>query len=205
MIATPNGALVREFSPKKILNSGLGITAICPDRWQRVLKRLSVTSKLWGGDDSKPERDLLTCYCYWLLMLLPLRKPWFFVVPLVFGSHWFMDPIRFTQGGIWGEFLVKTSRKNVNNLSGRRSDAPDPSDFCEWYRIWAEDNYQGLLFCVCVCLRAACSYQSTSKHFLIGSGAEVTVYKLCLKNLKNLKCSSAPATVGCNNLGVQNL
>ena len=96
MIATPNGALVREFSPKKILNSGLGITAICPDRWQRVLKRLSVTSKLWGGDDSKPERDLLTCYCYWLLMLLPLRKPWFFVVPLVFGSHWFMDPIRFT-------------------------------------------------------------------------------------------------------------
>jgi len=37
-------------------------------------------------------------------------------------------------------------------------------------------KYQGLLLCVCVF--ACCVLLSTSKHFLIGSGAEVTVYKL---------------------------
>ena len=65
-------------------------------------------------------------------MLLTFTKALFFVVPLVFGSLIHGSHGASPKVGFEVNFLSK-SHKKVKNLSGsgRRSDAPNASDFCE--------------------------------------------------------------------------
>ena len=135
----------------------------------------------------------VTASGYWCC--LPLPKPCFFGSPGV----WVIDlwiPWGFTQG-FEVKFLVKKSRKNVKNLSGsgRRSDAPNASDFCEWCRILAEQNYQGLLFCVFACYVLLSIHQQAFPDWKRGRSHGLQVMT------KNLKCSSAPATLASKGSG----